>query len=330
MLSKPPTDHILSRALERRRRSGHGDAIPAVPVRHWGRWLGAIVALVALASLLHSLWVNPNLQRDTIGKYLFVPVTLTGVLTTIELTVIAMAVGAAGGVLLAIMRLSKNPVLTALAWGYTWFFRGTPLLVQIIFWGYLGALYPQITLALPFPHIVLFSGETNQLIGAFTAALLALGLNEAAFAAEIVRGGILSVDRGQSEAAISLSMSHPQTLRKIVLPQAMRAIIPPMGSEVIGMLKNTSLVSVIAGHDLLTNLQNIYEQTYQVIPLLAVASLWYLALTTLLSIGQYFLERHFAKGFGRGSSGSGPNPAPSSEPDPAGEAASIAGANRAI
>lgn len=283
---------------------GHGgraDAMTAVSVRHWGRWVGAAVALVVLASLVHSLWVNSNVGRHTIGHYLFAPLTLRGVLVTIELTVIAMAIGIVGGVVIAVMRLSRNPVLTGIAWLYIWFFRGTPQLVQILFWGFLGAVYPKITLGIPFVHVVLFSGESSRLIGAFTAALLGLGLNEVAFASEIIRGGMLSVDHGQSEAAMSLGMSSGQTLRKIVLPQAMRVIIPPMGNETIGMLKNTSLVSVISGHDLLTNLQNVYEQTYQVIPLLIVASLWYLALTTLLSVGQYFLERHFARGFGRGS-----------------------------
>jgi polar amino acid transport system permease protein len=257
--------------------------------------------------------VSPNVQRGAIAHYLFVPLTLRGVLVTIELTAIAMSIGVVGGVLLAVMRLSKNPVLVGISWLYIWFFRGTPQLVQILFWGFLGALFPTITLGLPFIHVVLFSGETSRLVSAFTAALLGLGLNEAAFAAEIVRGGILSVDHGQTEAALSVGMSDTQTLRKIVLPQAMRMIIPPMGNETIGMLKTTSLVSVISGHDLLTNLQNVYEQTYQVIPLLIVASLWYLALTTLLSIGQYFLERHFAKGFGRGSSTRGPPTATSEE-----------------
>jgi polar amino acid transport system permease protein len=291
----------------------------AVPVRHWGRWVGAAVALIVLASLVHSLWVSHNVQRGVIGHYLFTPLTLRGVLVTIELTAIAMTIGVVGGVLLAVMRLSKNRVLTGIAWLYIWFFRGTPQLVQILFWGFLGALYPKITLGIPFVHVVLFSGETNRLIGAFTAALLGLGLNEAAFASEIVRGGILSVDHGQREAALSLGMSPTQGLRKIVLPQAMRVIIPPMGNETIGMLKNTALVSVISGHDLLTNLQNVYEQTYQVIPLLIVASLWYLALTTLLSVGQYFLERHFARGFGRGSTG--PSVGGDGELDPAAELA---------
>lgn len=285
------------------REGGAGDAMTAVPVRHWGRWIGAVIAVLLLASLVHSLWVSPNLHRSTIGHYLFIPLTLRGVLVTCELTVIAMAIGILGGTLIAIMRLSDNPVLVRLAWLYTWFFRGTPQLVQILFWGFLGAMYPKITLGLPFVHVVLFSGETNRLIGAFTAALLGLGLNEVAFASEIIRGGILSVDHGQTEAAMSLGMSSGKTLRKIVLPQAMRVVIPPMGNETIGMLKTTSLVSVISGHDLLTNLQNVYEQTYQVIPLLIVASLWYLALTTVLSIAQYFIEKRFARGFAQPSSG---------------------------
>ena len=175
-------------------------------------------------------------------------------------------------------------------------FRGTPQIVQLLFWGFLGALYPKIALGIPFTHIHAVSAETHTVISVFVAALLGLGLNEAAYSSEIVRSGILSVDEGQTEAAYSLGMTPGQTMRRIILPQAMRVIIPPMGNETISMLKLTSLVSVIAGNDLLTNLETAYAQNFRVIPLLIVACIWYLALTSLLSVGQFFLERRYGRG----------------------------------
>lgn len=288
---RPAGDHVqalggLSAQVTRR----------VVPRPRWGQRLAAVAVTILAASLLWSLWSNPNIERDVVGSYLFDSATLRGVAVTLELTALAMAIGLIGAVVLALMRLSGNKVLTAIAYAYIWFFRGTPLLVQIIFWGFLGALYHELTIGLPFTDVVFVSAETSVVIGAFMAALLGLGLNEAAYASELVRAGILSVDHGQTEAAYSVGMTPWQTMRTIVIPQAMRVIIPPMGNETIGMLKTTALVSVIAGHDLLTNLQTIYSQTFQVIPLLIVASIWYLALTTVLSVGQFFLERHYGRG----------------------------------
>lgn len=271
--------------------------IRAVPIRHYGRWISAAVILYVAFALTWSLLHNPNIDLPTIREYLFADLTLRGVAVTLELTVVAMVIGVAGGTLLAVMRLSKNPVLSTVAWVYIWFFRGTPILVQILFWGFLGALYPRIFIGLPFTGLG-FSTETSALIGASMAAILALSTNEAAYAAELVRAGIISVDEGQREAAFSLGMSGSQTMRLIVLPQAMRVIIPPMGNETITMLKMTSLVSVIAGHDLLTNLQQVYQQNFKIIPLLMVACIWYLFLVSLLSIGQHYLEKYFGKGFG--------------------------------
>jgi polar amino acid transport system permease protein len=267
-----------------------------VPVRHYWRWVGAAVALVVLASLLYSFWSNPRLDRGVVGDYLFAPLTLRGLMVTIELTVIAMAVGVALGLLVAVMRQSANPVLVALAWLYVWFFRATPALVQLIFWGFLGALYPEVAIGIPFTDVVFAEGDTNRLVGAFVASVLGLGLAEAAYMAEIIRGGILSVDPGQTEAARSLGMSGAQTMRRIVLPQAMRVIVPPMGNEAITVVKLTALVSVISGNDLLTNLQQAYAQNFQVMPLLIVATLWYLGLVSLLSVGQYFLEARYGRG----------------------------------
>jgi polar amino acid transport system permease protein len=274
------------------------EAIKAVPIRHWGRWISAAVIIFALFALLWSLWHNPNVDIRYIGDTLFSSFVLRGVVVTIELTVIAMVMGLVGGVLLAVMRLSANPVLSAVSWGYIWFFRGTPILVQIIFWGFLGSLYPKLFLGIPFTGIVFGSADTGRLYGAFVAAILALGLNEAAYAAELVRAGIISVDKGQFEAAHSLGMSGGLTMRLVVLPQSMRVIIPPMGNETISMLKTTSLVSVISGTDLMTNIQQAYAQNFKTIPLLIVASIWYLLLTSIMSVGQHYLEEHYGKGFG--------------------------------
>ncbi|MFF5175177.1 amino acid ABC transporter permease [Micromonospora sp. NPDC000089] len=273
-----------------------GATLPVRPLRHPWRWVCALVVLTIAAALLSSLLKNPNVNWPVVREYLFAPVTLKGIVVTLYLTALAMVIGIVGGTAVAIMRLSTNPVLSGLARAFIWFFRGTPVLVQIIFWGYLGALYPTLQLGIPFTDVVFLEGRTSDIITPFLAATLALGLNEVAYAAEIVRGGISSVDRGQTEAALSLAMTPAATTRRVVLPQAMRVIIPPMGNEVITMLKTTALVSVIAGQDLMTNLQRIYSQNYQVIPLLVVAALWYLALTTLLSVPQAWLERRFGRG----------------------------------
>ena len=272
--------------------------IEAVPLRHWGRWISAAIIIFLLVALLWSLWHNPRVDISYIGQTLFQPWVLRGVVVTIELTIIAMIIGLVGGVALAVMRLSANPVLSAVAWGYIWFFRGTPILVQILFWGFLGSLYPKIFLGIPFTGLVFGSADTGRLYGAFVAAILALGLNEAAYAAELVRAGIISVDKGQNEAAFSLGMSPGLTMRMVVLPQAMRFIIPPLGNETISMLKTTALVSIISGTDLMTVIQQAYSQNFKTIPLLLVASIWYLFLTSIMSVGQHYLEAHFGRGFG--------------------------------
>ncbi len=266
------------------------------PLRHHGRWVFASVVLLLSIAIARSLLSNPNMDWPTIRQYLFASVTLQGVVVTLYLAALAMVIGIVGGILMAVMRLSDNFALSGLSRLFIWFFRGTPVLVQIIFWGYLGALYPTLSIGIPFTDITFLTGRTSDVITAFLAATLALGLNEVAYAAEIVRGGISSIDRGQTEAAYSLGLTPAATTRRIVLPQAMRVIVPPMGNEVITMLKTTALVSVIAGQDLLTNLQRIYSQNYKVIPLLVVASLWYLALTSLLSIPQAWLERRYGRG----------------------------------
>jgi polar amino acid transport system permease protein len=224
---------------------------------------------------------------------------LDGLVVTLELTVIAMAIGIAGGVVLAVMRLSPNPLISGASWLYVWFFRGTPVLVQLLFWSFISALYPKISLGIPFGGPELVSGDANRIITPFVAAILGLGLNEAAYMAEIVRAGILSVEEGQNDAAQALGMTRLQTMRRIVLPQAMRVIIPPTGNETISMLKTSSLVSVIAYQELLYSVQLIYAVNFLQIPLLIVASIWYLVITTLLSIGQYYVERRFGRGTSR-------------------------------
>jgi polar amino acid transport system permease protein len=281
--------------------AGPAPPIKAVPVRHPGRWVGVAVIAVLVAMLVHSFLTNPNFQWDVVGEYLFSDPVLRGLRNTLILTVLAMAIGIVGGVLLAVMRLSPNPVLAGAAAVYIWLFRGTPVITQLIFWNFLAALYPRLGLGIPFgPTFV--SVDTNAVISVFAASLLGLGLNEAAYMAEIVRGGIQSVDPGQSEAAGALGLSRTQTLRRIVLPQAMRVIVPPTGNETISMLKTTSLVVVIAYFELTVAVQTIYSRTFQTIPLLIVAALWYLALTSVLSIGQMFIERRFGRGFAVGGS----------------------------
>jgi polar amino acid transport system permease protein len=279
--------------------AGPAPPLKAVPLRHPGRWVAVAVIAVLVAMLVHSFLTNPNFQWDVVGQYLFSEPVLRGLRNTLILTALSMAIGIVGGVLLAVMRLSPNPVLAGAAAVYVWLFRGTPVITQLIFWNFLASLYPRLGLGIPFgPTFV--SVDTNAVISVFAASLLGLGLNEAAYMAEIVRGGIQSVDPGQSEAAGALGLSRTQTLRRIVLPQAMRVIVPPTGNETISMLKTTSLVVVIAYFELTVAVQTIYSRTFQTIPLLIVAALWYLALTSVLSVGQMVIERRFGRGFAVG------------------------------
>ncbi|WP_232247448.1 amino acid ABC transporter permease [Kitasatospora azatica] len=285
---------------------GRPEAIKAVPVRHPGRWAGAIVVAVLAAMLIHALVTNPQFQWHVVGQYLFDSSILHGLGVTLELTALSMLIGVSGGTVLAIMRLSPNPVLSSTAWFYIWIFRGTPVLVQLLFWNFLGALWGKLSIGVPFGGFLglsdggaFWSEDTNKLIPLFVAALLGLGLNEAAYMAEIVRGGIQSVPLGQTEAAHALGMSQSSTMRRIILPQAMRVIIPPTGNETISMLKTTSLVSAISLEELLRAGENIYSRTFQTIPLLVVVSLWYLFLTSILTVVQYYIERHYARGANR-------------------------------
>ncbi|MGH2884344.1 MAG: amino acid ABC transporter permease, partial [Solirubrobacteraceae bacterium] len=264
-----------------------------------GRWVAAFVVLVIAASLVRAVVTNRNFQWHVVGQYLFDHRITRGVLVTIELTVLAMLIGVLLGIVLAIMRLSPNWLVSQFSWLYIWFFRGTPLLVQILFWSFIGALYKKIELGVPFGGPAIVSANANSLISPTVAVILALSLNEAAYMAEIVRAGFISVDEGQTEAAYSLGLSRLQTMRLVVLPQAILVIVPPTGNEVISMLKNTSLASVVAFTELLYSVQLIYAVTYQQIPLLIVAVVWYLVMTSVLYVVQYYIERRFGRGFTR-------------------------------
>ena len=265
-------------------------------MRHWGRWVASAIVLFIVAVIVYSVVNNPRFQWGVVGDFLFDPRIVRGARVTLELTFLAMLIGIVLGVVLAVMRLSPSPLISGLSSFYIWFFRGTPVLVQILFWQFVGALYPKISIGVPFGGHVFASASANHLITPFVAGLLGLGLNEGAYMAEIVRAGILSVDEGQTEAASSLGMRRILTLRRVVLPQAMRVIIPPTGNETISMLKTSSLVSVIAYPELLYSAQLIYSVNFKTIPLLIVAAIWYLFFTSILSIGQYYIERHYARG----------------------------------
>jgi len=275
------------------------EAIKAVPLRHPGRWIGATIVLVLIALFVYGAATNGNYHWDTYRAYLFDKRISTAAWNTLQLTFWAMGLGVGLGIVRSIMRLSPNPVLTWAAWGFLWIFRGTPVYVQLVFWGLFTSLYPHLAFGIPFVHQFAHL-NIQTLNAAFFFAVLGLGLNEAAYMAEIVRAGITSVHEGQTEAATALGMSWAMTMRRIVLPQAMRVIIPPTGNEVISMLKTTSLVTAVPYTlDLYTTQRGIAGVLYRPVPLLLVASTWYLAITSVLMVGQYFLERHFARGSSR-------------------------------
>ena len=275
--------------------SSEATILNAVPIRHYGRWITTIFLLLVAMVMAKSLITNPRFRWGIVGEYIISTPILEGLRLTLLLTVVAQVLGVLIGIILAIMRLSSNRVLSRAAWIYIWFFRGTPLLVQLIFWYNISALYPEIAIGIPFGP-TFWQGNANELITPFAVAILGLALNEGAYMAEIVRGGILGIDRGQSESAKALGMTHMQTLRRIILPQAVKVIIPPTGNQTILMLKTTSLVSVLALADLLYTAQTIYARTFETMPLLLVVSLWYLGITSVLTFGQFFLERHFTEG----------------------------------
>lgn len=266
-----------------------------VPMRRVGRWIAAVVVGLALVGVLISLATNSNFGWPTIGHYFFSGAILAGLWATIWLTVVSMVIAIVVGVAIALMRLSPNPVLRTASGIYVWLFRGTPLLVQVLFLYNITALYPNAS----------FFGapiDLNSILSKPVVAIAALALNEGAYAAEIIRAGISSVDRGQTEAAQALGLRRARVLRRIVLPQAMRVIVPPLFNDTISLLKYTSLVSVIAMPELLYSAQIIYSQNFLTIPLLMVASIWYLVVTTVLSIAQAIIERRLRHQHGAPSS----------------------------
>lgn len=286
-------------------------SLTIVPARYTGRWLLAGIVALWVALLVYGMMTNQRFQWGTVGEYLFAAPVLTGLANTLGLTAISMSAGIVLGIAVAVCRLSPNLILSSAAWAYSWFFRGTPLMVQLLFWFFMAALVPKLVLGIPFGPSF-FEIPTNQLISPFTAALLGLALNEGAYMGEIVRSGIRAIPVGQTEAAKAIGMSRLQTMRRVILPQAMRVIVPPTGNETIGMLKYTSLVIVIGYSELLTSVSIIYSRTFQTIPLLIVAALWYLAVTAVLSVGQYFVERYFERGFTPVKAAKIPGPRPAS------------------
>jgi polar amino acid transport system permease protein len=269
-----------------------------VPLRRPGQWISAAVLLVLFAMLVHTLVANRRFQWDVVGEYFLRGSIMHGLVLTLWLTAAVMTSGYLLGIGIAAMRLSRNPVLRGLSFGYVWLIRSVPPLVQLLFWYELASLYPRLSVGVPFgPEFA--SMRTAHLFSGILAAYVGLTLDVAAFSGEIVRGGILSVDPGQREAAKALGLRDGRIFRRIVLPQAMPAIVPASGNLLIGMLKATSIVSVIAVQDLLYSTQLIYNQNFLIMPLLLVATLWYIILTSLLSIGQFYVERYYARGNNR-------------------------------
>ncbi|ADH91888.1 amino acid ABC transporter permease [Arcanobacterium haemolyticum] len=282
------------------------ELIHAVPVRHWGRWISAAVVAVIAYAILNQLIVNPQFQWDVVWANLFKIQIVKAVGWTLALTVAAMVLGIILAVTMAIMRRSENPVLRSVATAYIWFFRGTPIYTQLIFWGLIGTLFPTITVGIP-GVIDFFTFAPNTIFAErqytmFLFAVLGLGLNEGAYLAEIVRSGLNSVDPGQEEAAKALGMSNGMILRRIVLPQAMRVIVPPTGNETISMLKTTSLVTAVPLSLELTHVTNASGfSSFKPIPFLIVAAIWYLVITSVLMVGQYYLEKFYGRGAGSGA-----------------------------
>lgn len=275
---------------------GDIDLIKAVPVRHPGRWVGAAVIIIVLVLVAQSLVTNERFRWDIVGTYILDVLVIQGVGWTLILTVASMVIAIVLAILLAFMRQSDNPLFRYVAWVWVWFFRGTPIYTQLVFWGLVATLYPTIVLGVPFGPELL-TVNTSVLITAKVGAIVGLGLNESAYLAEIFRAGLKSVDNGQMEAAEALGMRRSKVMWRIVLPQAMRVIIPPTGNETIGMLKTTSLVLAVPFTLDLTFVTNtLANRTYEPIPLLIVAAIWYLIITSVLMVGQYFIEKHYGKG----------------------------------
>ncbi|MHC3815792.1 amino acid ABC transporter permease [Streptomyces sp. DT9] len=268
------------------------EAIKAIPVRHYGRYVSAVIAIAALVAIIYA-FSQGKINWGAVPDYFFDDRIVKGVGQTLLLTALSMVIGVVGGILLAVMRLSKNPVTSSIAWSYIWFFRGTPVLVQLFVWFNLGLVFQYINLG------PIYKDYWSSFMTPLLTALLGLGLNEAAYMAEICRAGLLSVDEGQTEASHALGMSHGKTLRRVVIPQAMRVIVPPTGNEVINMLKTTSLVAAVQFYELFKYAQDIGQASGAPVEMYFLAAAWYLIMTSVLSVGQYYLERYYARGSSR-------------------------------
>lgn len=264
---------------------------------NWPRRIGAAFVVLVNVWIVYQILTNPGFEWSVVGRYMFDPGVLQGVFMTLELTVLVMAIGVVVGVVVALMRMAGDPLLIFCAHAFVWFFRGTPVLVQLVFWYNLSALFPEISFGIPFGGPKIWEISSTVAISSFTAAMLGLGLNEGAYMAEIIRAGLLSVDPGQTEASKALGHRPWQTFRVVVLPQAMKSIVPPTGNQVIGMLKYTSLASVVALHELMHSVELIYSRTFETVPMLIVAALWYLIMVSVLSIFQFYIERHYSRGW---------------------------------
>lgn len=291
-MTPPPTTLPAPDALAQARLR---DVAHAHVARNYGRLLAGGIACLLALQFGWMLLTNKNFEWSVVGQYLTEKTVLHGLLVTLALTLVAMAIGVAIGLVLAIFRISDNPFLRSFSGLFVWLFRGLPLLVQLLFWYNLSTLFPTLSLGIPFGP-TFATWNTNDLITPLTAAIIGLALNEAAYMAEIIRAGLISVDARQTETAMAFGMTRTRALRRIVIPQAMRSIVPPTGNQLISMVKATSVVSVIAMGDLLHAVQNIYNANFQVIPLLMVAVVWYLLITTVLNLGQNAIEKHYARG----------------------------------
>ncbi|MEU3486456.1 amino acid ABC transporter permease [Streptomyces massasporeus] len=269
-----------------------------VPTRHYARWAAGAAVVVLVAQFAHGLVTNPVWEWGVFSDYVLSETIVRAAWVTLQLTAYATVLGFLLGTVLAFMRLSRSPVLSTVAWTYIWVFRSIPMIVQLVFWFNLSALYKELGVGIPFGP-VFWSVDSNTLIGTIGAAVIGLTLHQAAYAAEIVRGGVIAVDPGQLEAAAALGIPRFRQIRRIVLPQAMRAILPTAGNEIIGLLKGTSVVYVMSIGELFYQVQVIYGRNGRVIPLLLVATAWYVVLTSLLSVAQYYVERRYARGADR-------------------------------
>jgi polar amino acid transport system permease protein len=271
---------------------GEVDDLVVVPLRHWGRWVVGALILALLGALGWAL-ADAKIDYAAVPGFFTHDIMLHGLLNTVVLALAAQAGAIVLGVLIALLRRSANPVARWFAAGYVWLFRGLPVLLQILLWFNLALVFENISIP------GLFEEKTNVLVTAFVAALLGLGLNESAYMAEIVRAGLNSVDHGQVEAAKAIGMTPATTLRRVVLPQAMRVIIPPTGNNFINMLKGTSMASVIGFLELIHAANNIASRNLQIMETLLAAAAWYMVLVSVASVGQHFLERYYGKGVAR-------------------------------